>query len=142
MDNNFNQSNPQSGSISTKKLLEYIGAGCSFLGAVISIICSIITCSRGAAASEDRATMKHSLVMSRVWIGVLVGILICIAGIVLLILSKEKEAQLSKLALIALIVAVVVVVYAILVHVTICSYNCSINDFIYDKYNSKYNSFY
>lgn len=140
MDNNqlnqFNQNNPQGGSISTKKLLEYIGAGCSFLGALVTFIFSIITCARGAAASEDKATLKHPLVMSLAWIGVLIGLIICIAGIVLLILSKEKEAGLSKLATIALIVAAVVVVYAIIVHVTICSYNCSFNSYYYDKYKS------
>ncbi len=134
--NNFNQNNPQSGTISTKKLLEYIGAGCSFLGAVLTFIFSIVTCSRGGTASADRATTKHILSMSYAWIGVMIGIIICIAGIVLLIISKEKEAGLSKLALIAMIVAVVAAVYAILVHVTICSYNCSINSYYYDKMKS------
>ena len=138
MDNN--QINPQSGMISTKKLLEYIGAGCAFLGALLGFIFSIVTCSRGATATIKKASTH--LVMSYAWIGVLIAVIICIAGIVLLILSKEKGQKLSKLAMIALIVAAVAVVYVALVHITICSYNCTFNNYIDDTIKSYTSSYY
>ena len=80
--------------------------------------------------------------MSLAWIGVLVAILIMIAGIVLIIISKEKNAKLSKLATVALIVAVVAVVYVSMVHITICSYNCSYNNYISDKLSRAYGGFF
>lgn len=143
MDNNqFNQPNTQGVSISTKKLLEYIGVGCAFAGALIGFIFSIVTCARGPIASVKKATTKKPLVMSLAWIGVLVAILIMIAGIVLIIISKEKNVKLSKLATVALIVAVAAVVYVSMVHITICSYNCSYNNYISDKLSRAYGGFF
>lgn len=72
----------------------------------------------------------------------LVAVIIMVAGIVLIIVSKEKNAKLSKLATVALIVAVAAVVYVSMVHITICSYNCSYNNYISDKLSRAYGSFF
>lgn len=143
MDNNqFNQTITQGGPVSKKKLFEYIGVGCAFVGALIGFIFSIVTCARGPIASVKKATTKKPLVMSLAWIGVLVAVIIMVAGIVLIIVSKEKNAKLSKLATVALIVAVAAVVYVSMVHITICSYNCSYNNYISDKLSRAYGSFF
>lgn len=142
MDNNqLNQPFTQSATISNKKIIEYIGVGCAFLGALIGFIFSIVTCARGPVASLKKSTAKKPLVMSLAWIGVLIAVIIMIAGIVLIIISKEKDAKLSKLATVALIVAVTAIVYVSMIHITICSYNCSYNNYVADKLKS-YSSFY
>lgn len=66
MDNNqFNQPNTQGVSISTKKILEYIGVGCAFAGALIGFIFSIVTCARGPIASVKKATTSYVISMDR-----------------------------------------------------------------------------
>lgn len=143
MDNNqFNQFNPQGGNGSTKQLLSYIGLGCSGFGAVLTFIFSIVTCARGKAASSARATFTEPLKLSYAWIGVLIGVLFCIAGIVLIILSKEKNEQLSKIAMIGLIVAAAAIIYAFLTTAIICSYNCSFNNYWEKKMKSSYSSWF
>lgn len=143
MDNNqFNNFNPVSGNNSKKMLFSYIGLGCSALGALLTFIFSIVTCARGKAASEARATMKKPMVMSHAWIGILIGLIICIVGIVMLILSMEKGVQMNKLTMIGLIVGVSAVVYGFLTITTLCSYTCTFNndfaDYIKDQFSSWY----
>lgn len=125
MDNN--QFNPMggAGSSSTKKLFEYIGLACSALGCLLVFIFSIITCSRGFAASfaED-----FKLTMSKWIIGVIIAAVVAVAGAVLSILSIEKGKKLSKLVIISLILAGIAIVYAIIPNATICAYNCVLND--------------
>lgn len=123
MDNNqFNQTSMPS--ISTKKIFEYVGLGCSALGCLLAIIFSIVTCSRGGAASYGKSRFKMSL-----WIiGVVIAAIIAIAGLVLTILSLEKGQKLSKIAMVSIILAAVAIVYAIIPNATICSYNCMLND--------------
>ena len=144
MDNNqfnqFNQFNPMNGNNSTKTLFSYIGLGCSALGALLTFIFSIVTCARGEAATEARGTLKKPMVMSYFWIGILVGIIICIAGVVLLILSVEKGTQMSKITMVGLIVACAGIVYGFLTITTICSYTCSFNSNYYDKFYKQYSS--
>lgn len=137
MDNNqFNQFNPQGGNGSTKQLLSYIGLGCSGLGAVLTFIFSIVTCARGQAASDARGTFTSPLKLSYAWIGVFIGVIFCIAGIVLIILSKEKDANLNKLAMVGLIVAAAAIIYALLTTCVICAYNCSYNNYFESKMKS------
>ena len=123
MDNN--QFNSQSGiSASTKKLLSYIGLGCSSLGCLLTFIFSIVSCSRVGKIIEKKGEFRMSL-----WIiGVIIAAIIAIAGIVLTILSLEKGQKLSKIAMISFIVAAVAIIYAIIPNATICSYNCILND--------------
>lgn len=123
MDNNqFNQTSMPS--ISTKKIFEYVGLGCSALGCLLTFIFSIVTCSRGGAVYWD----KHKFKMSLWLIGVIISALIAIAGLVFTILSLEKGQKLSKLAMVSIILAAVAIVYAIIPNATICSYNCMLND--------------
>lgn len=123
MDNN--QFNPMggAGSSSTKKLFEYIGLACSALGCLLVFIFSIITCSRGFAASMD----ADKITMSKWWIGVLVAAIVAVVGAVLSVLSIEKGKKLSKFVIISLILAAFAVVYAIIPNATICAYNCVLN---------------
>lgn len=122
MDNNqFNQALT---SDSTKKIFEYVGLGCSALGCLLTFIFSIVTCSRGGAVFFD----KHKFKMSLWIIGVIIAVIIAIAGLVLTILSKEKGQKLSKLAMVSIILAVVAIIYAIIPNATICTYNCMLND--------------
>lgn len=140
MDNNqFNQFNPVKGNNSTKTLFSYIGLGCSVLGTLLSIIFSIVTCARGRAAVEKRGTFKKPMVVSYAWIGILIGLIICIAGVVLLILSIERGVQMSKITMIGIIVACTGLVYGFLTLTTICSYTCSFNSSYLDEMN-KYSS--
>jgi uncharacterized membrane protein len=140
MDNNqFNEFKPQGVSGSNKQLLSYIGLGCSGVGALLVFIFSIVTCARGQAASRARASYTSPLKLSYAWVGVLIGVIICIAGAILLILSKEKNEQLSKIAMIGLIVAVAAIVYACLTTVVICAYNCSFNSYWEKQYGSWFN---
>lgn len=122
MDNNqFNQALT---SASTKKIFEYVGLGCSALGCLLTFIFSIVTCSRGGAVFFDKQKFKMSL-----WIiGVIIAVIIAIAGLVLSILSKEKGQKLSKIAMVSIILAVVAIIYAIIPNATICTYNCMLND--------------
>lgn len=123
MDNNqFNQT-PMT-SASTKKIFEYVGLGCSALGCLLTFIFSIVTCSRGGAVYWN----KHKFKMSLWLIGVVIAVIIAIAGLVLTILSMEKGQKLSKLAMISIILAAVAIVYAIIPNATICTYNCMLND--------------
>lgn len=124
MDNN--QFNSQAGApASTKKIFEYVGLGCSALGCVLTIIFSIVTCSRGGAATFGSS--DGDFTMSKWIIGVIIAAIIAIAGLVFSILSIEKGKKLSKLTMIALIVAAVAIIYAIIPNATICAYNCVLN---------------
>lgn len=140
MDNNqfnqFNQSNPQTGAPMPKnQLFEYIGLGCSCLGALLTVIFSIVTCSRSAVVAEENLSkFKMEFGMSLWVIGVVIAGLITVAGIVFTILAKEKGANLSKLGTIALLVAVAAIIFAIFTNATICSYNCAMNNEFEDMY--------
>lgn len=134
--NQFNQFNPKGGNPSTKQLFSYIGLGCSGLGAVLVFIFSIVTCARGRAASDARGSITAPLKLSYAWVGVFIGVIFCIAAIVLLILSKEKDVNLSKIAMIGIIVAAAAVIYALLTTVVICGYNCSFNNYTKNKLKS------
>lgn len=122
MDNNqFNM--PEVGPMSNKKLFEYIGLGCSALGCLLTVIFSIVTCSRGGAATFG----DGEFTMSKWIIGVIIAAIIAVAGLVFSILSIEKGKKLSKITLIAIAVAAVAIIYAIIPNATICAYNCVLN---------------
>lgn len=123
MDNN--QFNPAKNS--TKDLFKWIGLGCSSLGCLLTVIFSIVTCSRGNAKLTD-AMQDDKLKMSLAIIGVIFGLLIAIAGLVISILSIEKGTKINKIVIISVIVAVVAIIWAIIPNATICGYNCMINN--------------
>ncbi|MBQ3544976.1 MAG: hypothetical protein IJA34_08335 [Lachnospiraceae bacterium] len=123
MDNN--QFNPVKKS--TKDIFKWIGLGCSSLGCLLTVIFSIVTCSRGNAKLTD-AFSDDKLKMSLTIIGVIFGLLIAIAGLVFSILSIEKGEKINKIVMISVIVAVVAIVWGIIPNATICGYNCMINN--------------
>ena len=115
------------GKSSTKKLFQWLGFGLSCGGCFLTILFSIITCSRGGKIFRKEGELKLSLFI----IGVVIGVLIAIAGLVLSILSLEKGARLadmSKITMVAMIVACVAIIWAIIPNATICGYNCVVND--------------
>lgn len=129
MDNN--QFNPVKKS--TKELFKWIGLGCSGFGCLLTVIFSIFTCSSGGDKFTD--AMKDAFTgddfkikMSLAIIGVVFGLLIAIAGLVLSILSIEKGEKINKIVMISVIVAVVAIMWAIIPNATICGYNCMINN--------------
>ena len=123
MDNNqFNQFGSKP--MSTKKIFEYAGLGCSGLGCFLTIIFSIITCSRSPKVSMSSDDFK----LSNWIIGVIIAVLIAIAGLVLTILSLEKGQQISKLDMISIIVAAVAIIWTIIPNATFCGYNCVLNN--------------
>lgn len=148
MDNNqfnqFNQSNPKgTAPMPAKKMFEYIGLGCSCLGFLLTFIFTIVTCSRGAEVVKDNMSkFKMEFGMSKWVIGVVIAVMIAIAGLVLSILSKEKGANLSKISMIAVIVASAAIVFAIFTNATICSYNCTMNNEIEDVYKSAISDYF
>ena len=112
---------------SNKKLFEQIGFYCSCAGCFLTILFSIITCSRGGKVFIH----DGELGMSKWIIGVILAAIITIAGIVLSILSIEKGtpiSEISKMTKIALIVGAVGIFWAIVPNATICGYNCVFND--------------
>ncbi len=122
MDNN--QFNSQAVTpTSTKKIFELVGLGCSALGCLLTIIFSIVTCSRGGAVFFDEGEFG----MSKWIIGVIIAAIIAVAGLVFSILSIEKGKKLSKFTVIAIIVAAVAIIWAIIPNATICAYNCVLN---------------
>lgn len=122
MDNNqFNQFNSQP--MSTKKIFEYAGLGCSCLGCLLTVIFSIVTCSR-----SPKVSINSDFQMSNWIIGVIIAVIIAIVGLVLSILSMEKGQKMSKLTMISIIVAAVAIVWAIIPNATLCGYNCVLND--------------
>ena len=112
---------------STKELFKWIGLGCSSFGCLLTVIFSIFTCSRGSEKLTD-AFSDDKLKMSLAIIGVIIGVLIAIAGLVLSILSIEKGEKINKIVMISVIVAVVAIVWGIIPNATICGYNCMINN--------------
>lgn len=145
MDNNqfnqFNQSNPQGmAPMSTKKMFEYIGLGCSCLGFLLTFIFTIVTCSRGAeVAKSNFSKLKLEFGMSKWIIAVIIAVIIAIVGLVFSVLSKEQGANLSKIAMIAIIVAGATIIFAIFTNATICSYNCTMNNELEDAFSSFFN---
>ena len=122
MDNN--QFYPKS---SSKKLFEWLGFGLSCGGCFLTVLFSIITCSRGGKIFRKEGELKLSLFI----IGVIIGALIAVAGLVFSILSIErgtKLAQISKITMVSIIVAFVAIFWAIVPNATICGYNCVVND--------------
>lgn len=127
----------------TKKLLSFIGLGCSCFGFLLTMIFSIVTCSRGDEVvkksfiktiwSGDYKDAKFK--MSLFIIGVIFGLLFAIAGIVLSILSMEKHSRMGAVVLVSLIVGGFAVVYGVMSNATICGYNCVINCEIDKKLN-------
>lgn len=113
-----------SGQNQTKKIFQWVGFGCSCLGCLLTVIFSIVTCARGGSVLEH----KDKFAMSLWIIGVIIAVIISIAGIVLSILSIEKGTKINKIVIISLIVAFVAIIWAILPNATICSYNCVLND--------------
>ena len=123
MDNNqFNQLGSQPRS--TKKIFELVGFGCSCLGCLLTIIFSIVTCARGPEIALEDGDFKMSL-----WIiGVIIAVIIAIAGLVLSILSMEKGQKMSKLNMIAIAVSAVAIIWALIPNATLCGYNCALNN--------------
>lgn len=140
-----NQFNPSMGRPSggSNGILKWIGLGCSAFGTLLTVIFTIITCSRGYAASafgkmysskrsiqkagQKMAEDNKILGLSLFWIGALIGMIIAIVGLVLTILSKEKGAQLDKLAMVGVAVAAAGILYGLISISTMCSYGCSYN---------------
>ena len=115
------------GKSSTKKVFEWLGFGLSCGGCFLTVLFSIITCSRGGKIFMKKGELKLSLFI----IGVIIGALIAVAGLVFSILSIEKGttiAGISKITMVSLIVACVAVFWAIVPNATICGYNCVVND--------------
>lgn len=126
MDNN--QFVPQK---NNKKIFSIVGLVCSCVGLLLTILFSIITCSRGYDASckklYGQKVFSYKLHMSLWVIGVIIAVIIAIVGIVLSILSIEKGSKLSKMVIISIVAGAFAIVYAMFTNVTICSYNCSLN---------------
>ena len=118
-----------------KKLFSFIGLGCSCFGFLLTMLFSIITCSRGDEVVKKTFVKRiwkgkykdAKFGMSFALIGVIIGLLIAIAGIVLSILSMEKNAKMGAVVLVSLIVGGFAIVYGVLSNATICGYNCVIN---------------
>jgi|GEM_PF-4194873 len=112
----------------TRKILSIIAIACSCLGTLLTIVFTSVCCGRGKAmlmkAVEDSdGEIKGSLAI----IGVIIGVVFCIAGLVLAILSMDRNEKVSKIVIIALVVAFVGIVYGIIPNVTMCAYRCSLN---------------
>lgn len=124
MDNNQFSVQPSS---STKKILEWVGFGCSCFGCFLTVIFSIVTCARGGKVFMHEAEFR----MSKWIIGVILAAIIAIAGAVVSIISIErgtKIREISKITMISLIIAAVAIFWAIVPNATICGYNCVFND--------------
>lgn len=113
-----------SGRNQTKMLFQWIGFGCSCLGCLLTVIFSIVTCSRGIKVLEHEGEFG----MSKWIIGVIIAVIIAVAGLVLSILSIEKGTKINKIVMVSVIVAFVAIIWAIIPNTTICSYNCMLND--------------
>ncbi len=130
MDNN--QFSPQ-GAGSSKKVLSYIGLGCSCFGFLLTMIFSIVTCYRGKAAIKQsfyRALWRGKdakFAMSLFIIGVIFGIIISIVGVVLSILSMDRNRKMSAIVLVSIAVGAFAILYGVVSNATICGYNCAIN---------------
>lgn len=115
------------GASSTKKLFQWLGFGLSCGGCFLTVLFSIITCSRGGKIFRKEGELKLSLFI----IGVVIGAVLAIAGLVFSILSLERGtrlADMSKITMVSMIVACVAIVWAIIPNATICGYNCVLND--------------
>ncbi|MBQ3544977.1 MAG: hypothetical protein IJA34_08340 [Lachnospiraceae bacterium] len=138
MDNNqFNQFKPAKPN-GNKELFKWIGLGCSGFGFLLTFIFSIVTCSRAGVKFEQAIEEGEKIKVSLAIIGVIIGVLIAIAGVVLSILSIEKGSKIDKIVLVAIAVGAFAVVYAIFSNATICGYNCSLNN---NKYMELYRGF-
>lgn len=132
MDNN--QFIPQ-GKNSSKKVLSLIGLGCSCFGCFLTLLFSIITCSRGKAVVKKtffkaiyKGKYKDAKFGTSLFIiFVIIGLIISIAGVVLSILSMEKNTKMSAIVLVSLIVGGFSILYGVMSNATICGYNCVIN---------------
>lgn len=127
MDNNqfnqFKQASPNG----KKELFKWIGLGCSGFGFLLTFIFSIVTCSRAGVKFEQAIEEGEKIKVSLAIIGVIIGLLIAIAGVVLSILSIEKGSKIDKIVMVAIAVGAFAIVYAIFSNATICGYNCSLN---------------
>ncbi|MBQ3665716.1 MAG: hypothetical protein II919_06390 [Lachnospiraceae bacterium] len=127
---------------SNKKTFALIGLICSCAGAFLTLIFSIVTCARGREASKDSASLKKMLTMSN-WIwGVVVALIITIVGVVFLILSIERGAQMSKMTMIAILVGCFAILYGVVTNVTICSYNSCFNSKYEKEMKKAFSSWY
>jgi|GEM_PF-1714884 len=135
----------------TKKILMWVSLGVSCLGTVLAFVFSIIQCatSKNAVKKSVEETLEkmydldaydydstkevmrhlpnHYMSSSKLWIVVLIAVIIAIAGLVCAILSKEKEAKLSKVSTISVIVATFGIAYAMLTTTFVCAYTCSMD---------------
>lgn len=129
MDNN--QFSPQ-GAGSSKKVLSYIGLGCSCFGFLLTMIFSIVTCSRGKAAVKKsffgaKKAGDVKFATSLFIIGAIIGVIIAIVGVVLSILSMDRNSKMSAIVLVSIAVGAFAILYGVVSNATICGYNCVIN---------------
>ena len=115
-----------------KKLFSLIGLICSGVGCFLTVLFSIITCSRGYKAMKISFS-GIDFKMSNWVIGVVIAVIIAIVGVVFSILSWDRSMPMEKMTKIAVIVGCVAIVYGIVTNATICSYNCSLNSAVEDE---------
>lgn len=106
-----------------KDLLEKVGLICAGAGFAISFIFTIISCSKSASNSISVSGFKGSYL----FIVVLVGMLVSIAGGVMAFMSKRGE-DFSNMAKLTFLVVIVTLVFGIIPNITICAYNNSLNN--------------
>lgn len=106
-----------------KELLEKVGLICACAGFLVSFIFTIVSCSKSASNSISTVGFKGSYL----FLFVVAGMVISIAGGVMAFMSKRGE-DFGMMAKITFLVVIVTLIFAIIPNVTICAYNNSLNN--------------
>lgn len=118
--------------VQNKELMGNVGLICACIGFAVSFIFTFISCSKSASNS---ISIKNISKMSGVgnfrgsylFIVVVIGMILAIAGGVMAFMSKQGE-DFGMKAKLTFLVVIVTMVFAIIPNATICAYNNSLNN--------------
>lgn len=120
-----------------KKLFGIIGVAASGFGLFLTLLFGAISCSFSANNVIEEAKFTGSFM----YIAVVFGMMISIAGAVFAFLSMTKGEKPSIFVIIAFACTVAALIFGIIPHVTICAYNCSLKSSAEDAAREAYSSY-
>lgn len=132
---NMQASNMQMSNSKRVSVLELVGLILASVGLLMSFIFTIWSCNASAMNSTVSAIVKTSSYKYADWfegsflvIGAIIGVIMAIAGIVLVFVAKIQKKKVGVLGKITILIAFLAILLGTIPNVTICAYNCSLND--------------
>lgn len=137
---NMQASNTQMSNNNQVSVLELVGLILAAVGLLVSFIFTICSCNASATNSAVSTLVQSSSYKFEDWfegsflvIGAIIGVIMAIAGIVLVFVAKAQQKKIGVIGKITILIAFIAILLGTVPNITICAYNCSLNGQVEDQ---------